>query len=70
MTGDAADLQPVVMSCLDDNPKYHPVATAGQVSVTIKRAKDASSQKSDCDGMACKSQPFEQKTRFFVFAVS
>ena len=49
MTGDAADLKPLVMSCLDDHPKYRP--TAAQVSVTIKRAKDACSQKSNRDGV-------------------
>ena len=49
MAGDAADLKPLVMSCLDDNPKYRP--TAAQVSITIKRAKDVCSQKSNYDGM-------------------
>ena len=49
MTGDAADLKPLVMSCLDDNPKYRP--TVAQVSMTIKRAKDICSEKSNYDGM-------------------
>ena len=49
MTGGAADLKPLVMSCLDDNPKKRPPLT--QVSMTIKRAKDECSQKSSRDGM-------------------
>ena len=50
MTGGAADLKPLVMSCLDDNPKKRPPLT--QVSMTIKRAKDECSQKSSRDGMS------------------
>ena len=50
MTGGAADLKPLVMSCLNDNPKSRPVVA--QVSVTIKRAKDECNQKSSCDGMS------------------
>ena len=49
MTGGAADLKPLVMSCLDDNPNKRPAVV--QVSMTIKRAKDVSSQKSSRDGM-------------------
>ena len=49
MTGDTADLKPLVMSCLDDNPNKRP--TVVQVSMTIKRAKDVCSQKSSRDGM-------------------
>ena len=50
MTGDAADLKPLVMSCLDDNPKSRPPLT--QVSMTIKRVKDEYSQKRSRDGMS------------------
>ena len=50
MTGGAADLKPLVISCLDDNPKSRPPLT--QVSMTIKRAKDEWSQKSSHDGMS------------------
>ena len=49
MTGGAADLKPLVMSCLNDNPKDRPLVT--QVSVTIKRAKEVCSQKGGHDGM-------------------
>ena len=49
MTGDAADLKPLVMSCLDDNPNKRPPVP--QVSMTIKKAKDVCSQKSSRDGM-------------------
>ena len=49
MTGGAADLKPLVMSCLDDNPNKRPPVS--QVSMTIKRAKDVCSQKSNHDGM-------------------
>ena len=49
MTGGVTDLKPLVMSCLDDNPKRRPLVV--QVSMTIKRAKDVCSQKSSRDGM-------------------
>jgi len=50
MTGDAADLKPLVMSCLDDNPKKRsPVA---QVSMAIKRVKNVCSEKKSYDGMS------------------
>ena len=49
MTGGATDLKPLVMSCLDDNPKRRPLVV--QVSMTIKKAKDVCSQKSSHDGM-------------------
>ena len=39
MTGSAADLKPLVKSCLDDNPKKRP--PVAQVSTTIKKVKDA-----------------------------
>ena len=50
MTGDAADLKPLVMSCLDDDPNKRPSLT--EISMTIKRAKDECSQKSNHDGMS------------------
>ena len=50
MTGDAADLKPLVMSCLNDIPKKCPSLT--QVSMTVKRARDECSQKSSRDGMS------------------
>ena len=50
MTGGAADLKPLVMSCLDDSPKNRP--PVAQVSMTIKRVKDVCSQKSSRDGMS------------------
>ena len=50
MTGGAADLKSLVVSCLDHNPKKRPSLT--QVSMTIKRAKDECSQKSSRDGMS------------------
>ena len=50
MTGGAADLKPLVISCLDDNPKRR--LPAAQVSVVIKRAKDVCSQRSSRDGMS------------------
>ena len=49
MTGGAADLKPLVMSCLDDNPNKRP--PVAQVSMAIKRVKDVCSQKSGHDGM-------------------
>jgi len=50
MTGGAADLKPLVMSCLDDSPKTrHPVA---QVSMAIKRVKDVCSEKNSHDEMS------------------
>ena len=49
MTEGAANLKPLVISCLEDNPKKRP--SAAQVSMTIKRAKDVCSQKSSFDGM-------------------
>ena len=50
MTGGAADLKPLVRSCLDDTPKNRP--SVAQVSVTIKRVKDMYSKKSSRDGMS------------------
>ena len=50
MTGDAADLKPLVASCLNDNPKNRPPVT--QVSLAIKMLKDVCSQKSSHDGMS------------------
>ena len=48
MTGGAADLKPLVMSCLNDSPKNRPLVA--QVSMTIKRAKEMCSQKGGHDG--------------------
>ena len=50
MAGGAADLKPLVMSCLNDNPKKRPPLT--EVSVTIKQAKNACSQMSNYDSMS------------------
>ena len=49
MTGGAADLKPLVMSCLGDNPSNRP--PVAHVSMTIKRVKEVYSQKSGHDGM-------------------
>ena len=50
MTGGAAGLRPLVISCLDDNPKSRP--PVAEVSMTIKRVKDVCSEKSSRDGMS------------------
>ena len=50
MTGGAADLKPLVMSCLNDSPKNRP--PVAQVSMTIKGVKEVYSQKSGHDGMS------------------
>ena len=50
MTGGAADLKPLVISCLNYDPKNRPLMA--QVSMTIKKAKEACSQKSSHDGMS------------------
>ena len=47
MTRGAADLKPLVMACLDDNPRNRP--PVAEVSMTIKRVKD---EKSSRDGMS------------------
>ena len=49
MTGGAADLKSLVISCLDDNPNKRP--QVAQVSMTVKRAKNVCSQNSSHDGM-------------------
>ena len=49
MTGGAADLKPLVMSCLNDSLKKRPPVT--EVSMTIKRVKDVCSKKSGRDRM-------------------
>jgi len=49
MTGGAIDLKPLVMSCLDENPKNRP--PVAQVSMEIKRIKDVCSEKNSRDGM-------------------
>jgi len=45
MNKDAADLKPLVVACLNDNPKNRPLIE--QVSLQIKRAKDVVSGKGD-----------------------
>ena len=50
MTGGAADLKPLVMSCLDDNPENRPSVT--QVSMRISELKDVYSQMNGYDGMS------------------
>ena len=50
MTGVAADLKPLVISCLDDNPSSRPPVT--QVTSEIKRIKDLHARKSGDDGMS------------------
>ena len=50
LTGSTADLKPLVISCLDDDPKNCP--SVAQVSVLIQEAKDVSSQISSRDGMS------------------
>ena len=50
MIGGAADLKPLVISCLDDNPNNQP--HVAQISMTIKRVKDVCSEKSSRDGMS------------------
>ena len=50
MTGGAADLKPLVVSCLNDSPSIRP--PTGQISMEIKRIKDVYSQKNNRDGMS------------------
>ena len=50
ITEAAADLKPLVISCLNDSPKRRPPLT--EISMTIKRVKDECSQKSNHDGMS------------------
>ena len=50
MTGGAADLKPLVMSCLSDSSKKRP--PVAQVSMTIKRVKNVCIEKSGRDGMS------------------
>ena len=50
MTGGAADLKPLVMSCLNDSPINRP--PVAQVSIRIKRVKEVCGQKSGRDGMS------------------
>jgi len=50
MTGFAPDLKPLVISCLDDNPKKRP--PVAQVSMAIKRVKIVCSEKKSYDGMS------------------
>ena len=47
MTGDAANLKPLVISCLDDNPSSRP--PVAQVTSEIKRIKYMHVKKSGCD---------------------
>ena len=49
-TGVAADLVPLVTSCLNDNPKKRP--SMMEVSLEIKRVKDICSQQIGRDGMS------------------
>ena len=50
ITEEAAGLKPLVISCLDNNPKDHPQLT--QISMTINRVKDLCSQRGNCDEMS------------------
>ena len=50
MSGGGADLKPLVISCLNQNPKNRP--PVAQISMTIKRVKEVYSQKSSRDGMS------------------
>ena len=50
MTGGAADLKPLVMSCLNQNPKNRP--PVAEVSMTVKRVKEMHNLKSGHDGMS------------------
>ena len=50
MTWGAADLKPLVIACLDDNPMKRPSLT--QISMTIKRVKDECNQKNNHDGIS------------------
>ena len=49
-TGGAADLLPLVTSCLNENPKKRPSVV--EVSMEIKRIKDVCSQQTGRDGMS------------------
>ena len=49
MIGGAANLKPLVTSCLSDSPKNRP--PVAQVSMAIKRVKDMYSKKGGYDGM-------------------
>ena len=50
LCGGAMDLQPLVVSCLDDNPKKRSLVT--QIYTEIKRIKDVCSQQTGRDGMS------------------
>ena len=50
MTGLAADLKPLVMSCLDDEARDRPPVT--RISTEIKRVKDVCSQQTGHDGIS------------------
>jgi len=49
-TGGAADLVPLVTSCLNDNPKKRPSVI--EISKEIKTVKDVCSQQTGRDGMS------------------
>ena len=46
MTGDYKDFKPLVISCLDDNPKNRPLV--GEALMEIKQVKDAYNEKMYC----------------------
>ena len=50
MTGGAADLKPLVMSCLDNDPRKRPSSV--KISMTIKKVRDECSLKSGRDGIS------------------
>ena len=50
MTGGATDLKPLVVSCLNQNPKNRP--PVAEVSMEIKRVKEVYIQKNGCDRMS------------------
>ena len=50
MTGSAADLKPLVMSCLDNDPGERPSLV--KISMTIKRVRGECSLKSNRDGIS------------------
>ena len=49
MSGGDEDLKPLVMSCLEDDPKLRPTVT--DISERLKKMKEVCSKKTDYDGM-------------------
>ena len=64
MSGGGADLKPLVMLCLENDPELHPSVT--DISERLKNMKEVCSKKTDHDGMDPNTWIASQSTKLQV----